>query len=145
MRNAHYAELQPDVQIVSNTASKSSAIRQYLRTQDSTTNYLTDGGAHKVAVKLKLVDAAGNAIQAVVDVFANVPGGPTLANNAFAASVGTLMSLNNGAPMPLTGSASFLTSSLGLLTATVECSAAATPTIVVRYGNEQIVQAITIA
>lgn len=127
---------QPEVLSVV-TATATSAIRPYLRTVDATTNFVV-GGAHIITITLKTVDSSGTAVQGAVRVDTLVAG-TTLANNAFAASVGTLVSNQNGATTPVSWPATFITSAAGLLTAVITTAGAGTATVVVTYGNQQVI------
>lgn len=127
---------QPEV-LVSNTASASSTVRPYLRTTGAATNFIV-GGAHIITITLAIVDSSGTAIQGAVRVDTLVAG-TTLANNAFAATPGTLISDQNGATTPVSWPATFLTSTAGLLTAVITTAGAGTATVVITYGNQQVV------
>ena len=147
MRDIRYPEALPDrVFTLSNTASAASTVRPVLRTVDATTNFVTDGGTQKVAFNLKLVDASGAAMRGTVNV-AVVPAGTTLANDAFAASVGTPVGPNNGATTPTGGSRNFVTATTGILTGTCQLSGAsvAGALVIISYGGYQVVATVPIA
>lgn len=128
---------QPEV-LSTVTASATSAIRPYLRTVDATTNFVV-GGAHIITITLKTVDSSGTAVQGAVRVDTLITAGTTLANNAFAATPGTLVSNQNGATTPASWPATFITSTAGLLTAVITTAGAGTATVVVTYGNQQVI------
>ena len=137
MRNAIYFEAPRPIELASNTASALSSQRPYLRTVDATTNFIV-GGAHVITITLKLVNGSGAGVQAAVHVDTLVAG-TTLANNACAASTGTLISNQNGATTPVSWPATFLTTTGGLLTAVITTAGAGTATVVITYGTQQIV------
>ena len=146
MRDIRFPEALPDrVITLSNTATAATALQPVVRTVDATTNFAIDGAAHAVKISLKLVDAKGVAMRGVVN-FAVVATGATLANDAFGASVGTLVGPNNGATTPAGGSINIMAASTGIVTATCTLSGAGTALVVVTFcGYQIVVPALTIA
>lgn len=146
-RNPKLIEAQPlQIKVLSNTASALTAAQPYVRTIDATTNFLKNNATSLLGINLKLVDGAGTAYQGLVSVGVIAAGGPTLRNNlGFAASVGSLASLQNTGT-PTSSGAMFLTASTGILTATIEFSAAvpAGATVVISVGPYQIVATIVV-
>lgn len=145
MRDAHLPELiQPEV-FPSNVASAGTAIRPYLRTIDATTAFVADAGSHVISINLKLVNAAGVAVRGVVDVSAFITG-TTIVNDGFAATTGTLQSNNNLAPSTVAWTMKILAATTGIIAATLTLTGAGTASIVIQYGNQQIVvPALTVA
>lgn len=138
-RAVRFPEAVPDqVVFVPNTVSINTANRFPIRTIDATTTNFIVGGAHIITITLKLVDNTGAVVQGAVDVGVLVAG-TTLANNAFAATTGTLLSGNNGATTPTTGSMKYLASTGGLITAVITTAGAGTASVSIQYGQYQVI------